>query len=283
MSKSKAAWLIIATSLIIVGLTMFIVVMSINGWDFKKLSTIDFETNTHNVNEEFSNISLKTSTADVNFAVSEDGKCKVVCYEQEKVYHFVKVVNDTLTINVVDDRKWYEHIGIAIGSPKITVYLPKEDYVSAMKVKTSTGDIRLKDMSVDLIDFSTSTGDINVSDVECESSIRFCVSTGDINITDIKCEKLISEGDTGDTSLKNVIVADSISIETDTGDVKFNRCDAGKISVETDTGDITGTLLSEKIFFVETDTGKVNFPKTNTGGRCQLETDTGDIKISISK
>lgn len=283
MSKSKAAWLIIATSLIIVGLTMFIVVMSINGWDFKKLSTIDFETNTHNVNEEFSNISLKTSTADVSFAVSEDGKCKVVCYEQEKVYHFVKVVNDTLTINVVDDRKWYEHIGIAIGSPKITVYLPKEDYVSAMKVKTSTGDIRLKDMSVDLIDFSTSTGDINVSDVECESSIRFCVSTGDINITDIKCEKLISEGDTGDISLKNVIVADSISIETDTGDVKFNRCDAGKISVETDTGDITGTLLSEKIFFVETDTGKVNFPKTNTGGRCQLETDTGDIKISISK
>lgn len=283
MSKVKKVWLIIATSLIILGLTIFVIVMSVNGWDFKKLSTAEFETNTYDISEEFRNIFIKTNTADIKFVVSDDGKCKVICYEQENFYHSVNVKNDTLTINVVDDREWYEYIGISIGSPKITVYLPEKDYVSEMKVKASTGDIRFEDMSAKDIDFTTSTGDIIISNVDCKNNIKATVSTGKTKITSTKCEKLMSDGDTGDIILKNVIVAEGISIERDTGDVKFDRCDADEISVETDTGDITGTLLSDKIFFVETDTGKVNVPRTIAGGRCELETDTGDIEISISK
>ena len=261
MSKKNKMWLVIATSLIGVGMTIFVIAMSINGWDFSKLSTVKYITNTYEINEKYTDIFLKANTADVEFAISKDGKCKVVCYEQENIKHSVQVEDGILNIKVDDQRKWYEHIGIVVGSPKITIYLPAKDYVANIRLKTSTGDVCIEDMLV--------------------KTINVEVTTGDVKLTDVKCERMVTDGSTGDVILKNVIVDDLISIERDTGDVKFNHCDAGEISVETDTGDITGSLLTDKVFLTETDTGKISVPKTVTGGKCELSTDTGDIKISI--
>ena len=63
--------------------------------------------------------------------------------------------------------------------------------------------------------------------------------------------------------------------------VVLDGCDAAEIFVKTDTGDVTGTLLSEKVFVTTTDTGKVEVPRSVSGGRCEITTDTGDIRISI--
>ena len=51
--------------------------------------------------------------------------------------------------------------------------------------------------------------------------------------------------------------------------------------IVTDTGDVTGTFLSDKVFIYKTDTGDVDLPRTQSGGRCDITTDTGDIRISI--
>ena len=70
-------------------------------------------------------------------------------------------------------------------------------------------------------------------------------------------------------------------IKRSTGKVEFNQCDADTIYVKTNTGSVTGSLLSEKVFITDTDTGKVDVPKTITGGRCEITTDTGNIIISV--
>ena len=90
-----------------------------------------------------------------------------------------------------------------------------------------------------------------------------------------------SNGSTGDLTMKNVVVTGEFNLERDTGDIEWNGCDAETIYVKTDTGDITGTLLSDKVYITETDTGSVDVPKTTTGGRCEITTDTGDIRISV--
>lgn len=191
MSKKTKKWLIIAGSLVILGLIMFAVVMAILKWDFTKLSTMKIETNTYQVTEVFSNMSIKTDTADIGFAVSDDGKCKVVCNEMEKVKHSVSIQNGTLSI-------------------------------------------------------SSSTGN-----VELPRNIKF----------------------------KSVYITEDYSIERTTGNVKFDSCDAREISIRTSTGNISGTLLSEKLFIAETSTGNVDVPKTTTGGKCELKTSTGNIKV----
>ena len=279
MKNSTKIWLITATTLVALGCIMFSVVMTRNHWDFTKLSTVKYETNTYEVTDDFNSISMLTDTADILFVQSDDKICKVVCYEMSDMKHTTTVQNDTLTINVTDEREWYDHIGITLGSPKITVYLPKTEYDSLV-IKEDTGDIEVpKDFKFGSIDISTSTGDITITGVTCEGDIVINVSTGRANLTDIKCKSFISDGSTGDISLKNVIATEKFSIERSTGDVKFDACDATEIWVETDTGDVTGKLLSEKIFITQTSTGDVHVPKSTNGGKCEITTSTGDIYI----
>ena len=53
--------------------------------------------------------------------------------------------------------------------------------------------------------------------------------------------------------------------------------------MEASTGDIKGSFLTNKIFIAKTNTGDIEVPKTSAGGRCELSTNTGDIKVRIAK
>ena len=83
--------------------------------------------------------------------------------------------------------------------------------------------------------------------------------------------------------MENVIVVDRLSVERSSGDVSFVGCDAAEIVISTSTGDVEGTLLSDKIYIIKTSTGDVNVPDSAQGGRCEITTSTGDVKIRVRK
>ena len=319
MSKATKIWLIIAALLILIGCIILGGVMVMLKWDFTKLSTTKYETNHYEINENYTNLSIVTNTADVVLVPSEIASCSVVCHEQSNVKQLVTAKDGTLVIEVVDSRKWYEHLGIHFGTPKITVYIPRGEYgelsissdtgnveiqkefrfesmdisvntgdvtscASAsklIKIKTSTGDIGVDSLSAGALDLSVTTGKVTVSSVSCEGDISVGVSTGKSYLTDVTCKSLTTTGNTGGISLNNVIAAEKISIKRTTGNVKLGGSDAAAVFVETDTGNVTGTLLSEKVFIARSSTGKVDVPKTSTGGRCEITTGTGNIKLEI--
>lgn len=139
----------------------------------------------------------------------------------------------------------------------------------------------MEDLSTGSLDLSVTTGKIMVSGVTCQGDVALSVSTGKTALTDITCRNLRSNGTTGTISLERVLADEAISVERSTGDVRFNGCDAAELSVKTGTGNVTGSLLTEKIFLTETGTGRVEVPQTATGGKCQIRTGTGDIRIKI--
>lgn len=53
MRKATKVWLIAAASLVLIGCMLFVGVMFATGWDFSKLSTVGYETNTHEIAEPF--------------------------------------------------------------------------------------------------------------------------------------------------------------------------------------------------------------------------------------
>lgn len=324
MRRTTKIWLIIAASLVLIGCILFAGVMASLRWDFKELSTVNYETNTYEISEAFDGISINTDTADIVFALSDDGKCTVECLEEENAKHSVAVEDGTLTVELIDERSVYDfigYIGLNFGSPKITVYLPKTEYTTLLingdtsdveipedftfndvdislstgdvgfcasasemiKIKTSTGVICVEKISTGSLELAVSTGRVTVSDVNCEGDVTVNVSTGEAYLSDISCKSVISSGSTGAISLNNVIAAEKFTIERSTGDVTFDGSDAAEILVKTDTGDVTGSLLTDKVFITQTDTGDVDVPKTATGGRCEIITDTGDIDISIEQ
>lgn len=319
--RKTAAGLAAAAALILIGCIIFGGVMTVAKWNFGKLSTVKQEINEYEISGKFSNITVETDTADIRFVLSNDGKCRVECLEEEKAKHSVATQDDTLVIKLINKKKWYDYIGFNFGSPKITVYLPNAEYgnlfikestgdieipkdfqfesvdialstgdaacfasaLELMKIKTSTGRICVENTSAGACELSASTGRVTVSNVICKGDINIKISTGKTNLTGITCKNLTSSGSTGDITLQNVIAAEKLFIKRSTGDIRFDGADAAEIFMETDTGDVVGSLLTGKVFIANTDTGSVDVPKTMTGGRCELSTNTGNIKITVKQ
>ncbi len=301
MSKKTKIWLTVATSLTLIGCIIFGGSMTMMKWDFYKLSTVKYETNSYEINENFENISVVADTADIEFALSENGKTTVVCREETKAKHSVAVKDGALTVEVEDTREWYDHIriGIVFDSPKITVYLPAGEY-GVLTVNGKTGGVKIaKNFKFESIDASVTTGvvknyasaigavklktDTGSIGIENSSAASFelSVSTGKVNVGNVTCKNFASNGKTGSITLENVIASEKLSLERSTGSVKLDGCDAAEIFIKTNTGSVTGTLLSEKIFITKSDTGSIKVPQSTSGGKCEITTDTGDIRISV--
>ena len=190
--------------------------------------------------------------------LSENLNTLIICEEHKNIKHTVNIKENTLLIEVDDNRKWYEYIGISTS--KITVYLPKSEY-GELIMESDTGNIHIENINANKLDFST--------------------STGNLKIVNTKCKNLFSESDTGNILLENVIASEKFKIETDTGNVKFKDSDASDIFVKTDTGNVTGNLLTDKVIFTESETGDIDVPKVMADEKCEIITETGDIKITI--
>ena len=120
MNKNVKIWLIVASSLVLAGSIIFTGVMTVLKWDFSKLSTISYVTNKYDITADFKNISVETNTASLEILVSENGKVSVECFEEKKNSHSVKIEDGALIIKAVDERKWYNYVGINFKTPKIT-------------------------------------------------------------------------------------------------------------------------------------------------------------------
>lgn len=319
MKKSAIAWLIAGTALVLLGGVIFCGALLTQGFDFRKLTTNQYETVEHQVNEEFNSILVQTDTADVIFVPLEGSQGLVECYEEENIKHTVTVKDGTLMIEVRDERKWYQHIGIFAESPKVTVKIPAKEY-QALTVETDTGDVEIpKDFlfqSISLtgstgdvtcrasareeirvklstgralivgvtarsIDGKTSTGDVILEDVTCTEDISIQVTTGDVVLSRVECRNLESTGDTGDLSMTAVIARMRVSLERTTGEVELERCESAELEITTDTGDVELERCDASDIKITTDTGDVEGSLLSPKNFITA-TDTGRVRVPSS-
>ena len=325
MKKSTVCWIIVAASLVLVG-GMLIVSAAVIGsttalsdFEWSQLSPVEYAENTYEMSDEIQRLHITTETANILLKRADGENCKVVCRETDMVFHSVSVADGTLTVDVVDIRKWYHRIGFFFGKQSVTVYLPGRVYDSLtvetdtgnleipddftftsirvngdtgyvnckatvqeqVDISLSTGDVTLVGLTAGSIRLTASTGDISMDQVACEGEMKLTVSTGRITLTDITAHTLTADASTGDIRLINVQAESRLALESSTGDVTMNGCDAKDLIVRTNTGNITATLLSPKMFSADSDTGRIILPPDGGEGRCQVTTDTGNIRIEI--
>ena len=223
----------------------------------------EFETHEYEIKENYKDIKIVTDTADIQFILSEKPNTFIVCEEEKNANHSVMVKENTLRIEVNDNKKWYEDIGINLRAPKITVYLGKSEY----------GNISLE----------TDTGNILLDNIIATGKLATETETGNVNFEACDASEVFIKTDTGNVLLDDVITTGKLAIETDTGNVKFEECDASEVFIETDTGNVMGSFLTDKVVFAESDTGKIDIPKVIADEKCEIITETGNIKITIDK
>ena len=319
MKKRTLVSIIVAASLIGAGLIVATIGICLSGFNFNGLSTQERVSETIEITEDFENINIE-DVGDASIRLSKDGVCRIECTFYNRNRTVATVSDGTLNVTKQDERKWFDHIGIVQLSDTTVIYLPKNQYASlkldgdtgdftlsdgfffeSADIKTTTGDIMLFHTSFSgALSLKYTTGDVEISDTKAKEitvrgntgrtamsditaeDIKIQATTGKVSLLKIRAENVSVKTDTGDQTFSDIVLIGEIRIEADTGDVSFTACDAAQIYVNTDTGDVAGTFLSEKIFIVRTDTGDLDVPNSVSGGRCEITTDTGDVKISIS-
>ena len=298
MKRSTAVWLIIGGVLILAGAIIFCTVMSMLNWNFKSLDTNKYETNVYESDKSVGEVKIDVTTADVTFKPSDDGKIKVVCYENTKIRYTVTVDNGVLTITENDYRKWYDHIGIKSDSPRIDVYLPtasgyaidmdittgdvsiaKDFKLLDVEIRVTTGDVKCLASSAESIKIENTTGDVTIENTIVEKDVYVHYTSSDVTMRNVTVgEHTYIKGSTGDVAFHGGFGAD-LNVKITTGDVKLDNFDAREMNVETTTGDVTGTLRTSKLFTVDTTTGDVTVEKYIQGYECKVKTTTGDVSI----
>ena len=316
MRKSTAVWFVIGGVLILVGATIFCTVMSILNWNFLALDTNKYETNVYESDESVGDVKMDLTTADVTFLASEDGKIKVVCYENSKNKHSVRVKNGVLSIGNNDLRKWYNYIGINFDSPKVTVYLPsnngfglemnittgdvkiaKEFKLFDVDIHASTGDVECLAYSAKNIKIEGTTGDVKIAGTEAKSveikvttascslenvkleRVKMVCGTGNITLNNVAVESFASlHTSSGDIAMKELTVGESTYIHTTTGDVKFKGGFGAELSVEATTGDVMFDNFDANKMDIKTTTGSVT-GILRTSKHFMVNTTTGDVNV----
>ena len=311
---------IVALILMIAGAAVSVSVMFLADWNFENLNTGKHETVTHTTLEDFTGIYIDGITDDVEILKSDDEFCRAVFLERECMKHTISVNNGILTIEKKDDSKWYQKI-LDFKSDKITLYLPNSVY-SSLKIdvttgdvklsegftfgeldvkvttgdivslssaedsasfKSTTGDVTLRDMKAKTLSVSLTTGDLTGSRIDCNGEFKIETRSGGVLLENIDCGKLKVDKTTGDTELVRVIAEEKMSIECTTGDVRLERCDSSEVYIKTTTGDVIGSFITDKDVHAHTTTGDIEVPKIPEGGKCDINTTTGDIKIEIAE
>lgn len=315
MKKSKKAALIVSAALIVLGGVLYAGAAAFTGFDFPAFETSSLTRKEYEINESFNDISIDAKDCSVQLRYSDDGKCRIVCGENENITHTVEVKDNTLNITRNDSRKWYMMIGVSLKQYDITVYLPEKMYgallfesgsgdisvpedfgfssadiltgsgsvdISAgfdggFSVKTSSGDIKIKNLSADVIDINTVSGEIDISEVTAAQAINIKSSSGDTELSEANAKDISVQSSSGEIKFYGVKAGGEIRAESRSGDVSLDKSDADSLYIKTNSGDVSGSLLTPKIYNAETGSGNVKLPRSEEGGTCDIVTGSGDI------
>ena len=265
MKKSMIVLLIVAASLVLVGLVLCVVgVIFSSGTGSLGKAVISFgtrnlETNEYEFSEEITALDLTTNTTDVQILPAEDGVTRVVCREDTNHSHEVWVEDGTLRVRHLP-TKWYQNISFfSLGEWKVTVYLANPELTS-LSVKTDTGDISV------------------AQEISAENA-TLKVSTGKIGFAASVTETLSITASTGDVTLYGDRFFGSVDIAVSTGDVSLVGGSAADVKVKTTTGEIEVEDFDCLSLWVKSSTGEQDYERVSVEGAMTLESTTGDISI----
>ena len=223
---------------------------------------VKYVTNTYVITDTYKKLLLDAKGASVKIEPSNDDSTKLVFFENKKHPYEFFIEDDTLTIKLVKTR-WYNFLRIGIDRSEIRLCVPKS--------------------ILETISVSSNTGRVDISSITCNGAIDIQINTGKINLESVFCQAFNSKGNTGHISLNKLTATQNISIKRGTGKVSLNDCFAREIFVKTNTGSVRGRLPSNMAFIVRTNTGRMEIPKVPIGeaigGRCEIRTNTGNIKF----
>lgn len=316
-------WLVTAAVLMVGGIALSAIGLSRGAtwnmrFDLTKFKIIigsdDYVTETLDV-DEFNKLIVNTDTIDVN--IIKGDKYSITYHVPEDQKPEITNNDKTLSVSTKESEGFtlfnFSFFFSKENNPYINITIPDSEDCKVLSLATSTGDIKVSDLTVDgsintstgdiilnnnkmgNMVFEVSTGDIYINNCTMKS-LETNASTGEVNISDSTCNgKYYSRTSTGDVIINNSEL-DSFNLEGSTSDVNVKNTRINNITISTSTGDISMILKGEEkeySFDIDTSTGDIEIGQdefedryskhTDGNKQISISTSTGDIEIDFSK
>lgn len=287
---------IVGASLLIIGCVIFVVAMSVNGWDFSEF-TRQYETKTLVATEQKSNIVLDLQNSDVQIVYDASAQYVTIEYHVAKttggkeLSKFV-VVNNNGELRLCEEPNlqfWFFGVGI---KPTATITLP--NHQCSLSVDTDNGKIVIDStvtngnfVNLDLEADNgaiTIDGNVTCTNLDVATNNGKVVFNGNVTVTN----ELKAESDNGAIVVDGRLTANSANLETDNGTITAKgTIDAQKLHLETKNGKITAKLEGKNADYgisAKTGNGSCNVNDSEGGARkLYAKTSNGSIEITFTQ
>jgi len=308
MKRSKRIIVIISSIFILIGAVLIFVGASMIGFDFTQLNSVNLEKNSHFIYEDYENIDVSDLECDVIFKYRRNTKdvTLIEAMEGDGIENSIEVVDGTLKIRRVDNRKWYEKFSFWWADDStLVVYLPDTEYDS-IRISTASGNIEVPEkLEFSSSDIKTVSGDINFmalthgqlnikstsGDIECIASgneAKLKTVSGNIAATSLAALELSADSTSGDVNVLS-FSGEILNLRTTSGDVKFTvypdeysneKFNENFIEIKTTSGDVNGGVYCDFNYKIKTTSGDVYAPQSvGSAPDCIIKTTSGDVKI----
>ncbi len=211
-------------------------------------------------------LDIDLATRNIDISVTTEDHVIVTYHEHEKDTWTISEANGTLNIIQTVKPIFFSWFNFKIASHEVmTVYIEiPSDWVLEYSLMSNTGDIEYVE------------GPLVATEISIESK------TGDTDLENITMDSLLIRMDTGDASLKNLIVTGDLDAESDTGNIVLNNISADKVILDNATGKISATDLIASSLIADTSTDNVTLTDSTISGTVYLSTNTGNVAVTDS-
>ena len=240
-------------------------------------------TNTHTLENDFTDIKINLETASLYIKQATDDKVTVVCNERKKTYHDVKIEDGKLVIKQVDKRRWYEKFLFSVfwADFDVTVYLPGTSYANYSSY-SATGKTEIDSfVTFNNVDITASTGSIKVNST-VTNDIKVNNTTGSITVDGIGSPNSVNlKNSTGSIKLLNTLATGDIIVSNSTGGCKIENVTCQNIKATASTGSVNlDNVQAVDNMELKSSTGGVRFYNSDAN-YIKASTSTGSIKGSV--
>lgn len=281
MKKRTKRALIAAIVCIAAGAVLLIVTGLLCRFDPARLNTVDSRTTTYDVSDPFDSLDVLTGASDIRLRPSEDGACRVVCVENERLTHSVAVEDGTLRIRTEDTRDWKDHIAISWGDSaglSVTVFLPESRY-ETLQLASASGEIDVPaGFAFAAAALESTSGEIAFTGT-VDGTLAAGSTSGGIAIADTACDTLAVSSTSGEVELRGVTAA-LAGVGTTSGEAALSDVSlTGALTVSTVSGSQTLENVSADSLYASATSGTVTARAVFTGGVFSAGTTSGGIRL----
>jgi DUF4097 and DUF4098 domain-containing protein YvlB len=262
---------------VILVVAWFFVTLVLADFDFKLVFGVDERTpDSLSYYEEIKEIQIGVASDNVILKKTESSFVNIDYYKS-KLYEYEFSVEDGI-LKIKQKRIRFTIFQIS-KSRNLEIALPGD--LEKVSIGASSGDLSLTGISVKDLAAHTSSGDIALSALSLEIG-EIHASSGSVSLNGVVARTLDIATSSGDVTLKNV-TADTGKIKASSGDFDFEDTEIKLLDLMTSSGDVTCKALVFDACEVFCSSGNVQFSLSETDAelyRLKLTTASGKITVS---